>query len=707
MNSAHTHSHSATSALPHAVAQSSSDLRAQRIRDIVEHATHLLPSQGPIKVFVHHNTLHAFEDRTFEEGVLAGLQVFGCEPYFSEQRYREEMARERILEQDIVAELLDDLGDDADCLIASFGTRYNLRLAMLHFPIHDLPERELQWLLAESEALWRFQDSVPRAQVQKVISRTRMAVENASTTSQLDSYNAAKDDLQRFDLRRSSQWSDATWEAFTLHSLWRICREKVISSLKSTRHHADLSSCRHRDLLTMAVGQDSDSLVHDVLVRFCSVYLDQGFATWEMPNRLNGFLAAFTELYSTHFAAQPIWMKGIQTELRTMRECNVSAVDSIIKSLELLGVSDEQAEEFIESTLLALRGWAGMIWQMETSAPWTPRPAQPGTLLDFLAVRLILDRYAVMHVARTSLKASELTEVRSMAAKRIHDSPESGSSRAFAVFQIMQAAGCSPEQLVDLNAVQWKQLLDEIAAFNSLQRRRIFHFAYERRYRTLALDALKVHVNKRNTQTPQDTPTKEAAFQVITCIDDREESFRRHLEEVEPNCETYGAAGFFAVVMYYRGAAEAHYRPLCPINIVPRHYVTEEPLFSAVDVNEKRSQRRRIIGRVSRSVHSSSRTMLGGLVTAIFGSIATFPLVARILAPHITARIRSMIGGLVSPPATELHLQRETPEPGPNPESLGYTISEMAGIVIRILQDIGLVKNFSPIVLFLGMDQAV
>ena len=60
-------------------------------------------------------------------------------------------------------------------------------------------------------------------------------------------------------------------------------------------------------------------------------------------------------------------------------------------------------------------------------------------------------------------------------------------------------------------------------------------------------------------------------FQVVTCIDDREESFRRHLEEVEPRVETFGAAGFFSVAMYYRGAGDAYYTPLCPVVVQPQH----------------------------------------------------------------------------------------------------------------------------------------
>ncbi len=54
---------------------------------------------------------------------------------------------------------------------------------------------------------------------------------------------------------------------------------------------------RQRDMLFEATGVDTDALVHDVLIRFCAAFLDQGMAKWQLPRRSEGFYRAFCSLY--------------------------------------------------------------------------------------------------------------------------------------------------------------------------------------------------------------------------------------------------------------------------------------------------------------------------------------------------------------------------------------------------------------------------
>jgi uncharacterized protein YbcC (UPF0753/DUF2309 family) len=188
----------------------------------------------------------------------------------------------------------------------------------------------------------------------------------------------------------------------------------------------------------------------------------------------------------------------------------------------------------------------------------------------------------------------------------------------------------------------------------------------------------------------------------VFCLDEREESFRRHLEEVEPACETFSTAGFFNVAMYHQGVTDAHPRPLCPVAIRPDHYVAEiEPDGNGLTGRSRRLQRR-AAGFLGYNVHLGSRLPVrGALLMTAFGWLALIPLVLRVVFPWLSSRWRRVHETSITARRTRLQLNRED---GPPPIGMhaGFTVREMADIVRRVLEDIGMRDRLSPLVLIVG-----
>lgn len=342
---------------------------------IIEHAAHLLPSQGPIQIFVHHNTLHAFEHLPFEEAVVQGLRVYGCQPYLAEEEYRQKLVTGRILAEDLRAVLLEDLGDEGEKLLGFLGTRYHLRLAMLQYPLRVGPEAELRWLIAETDALRRFRPEAPAAIREKMVERTRRWVMRELCAGRGGVPRAREllgSLLAQYDASQIEHWGHATWEAFTLGALWRVCHQGVHGLPRLGPSRA--APLRHRDWVLAACGVDTDLWVHEVLIRYTAAFLDQGVAPWPLPTREAGYLGGFVALFRD---SRPVegWLKSLPAELRRIEAAGWGPREVIDEALAELGVSPHEAEAYLTQTLLALKGWAGMLWQMETNAPWTPHPA--------------------------------------------------------------------------------------------------------------------------------------------------------------------------------------------------------------------------------------------------------------------------------------------------------------------------------------------
>jgi hypothetical protein len=348
-----------------------------------------------------------------------------------------------------------------------------------------------------------------------------------------------------------------------------------------------------------------------------------------------------------------------------------------------------------------------MIRQFEERPDRAPVDAVPARLADFLALRLVLDRVAADWAARRlGVRPANGAGI-DLAAWRVELQDQfpvrrgpGALARAFLLHQVAQLLGLHGRDIRAFDENELLRLEHAIAAFDATARRRLFHLAYERRHRITVLDGLAAHVATARPPRPETPPG-----QIVLCIDERCESFRRHVEELGFGYETFGTAGFFAVPMYYRGLDDWHASPLCPIVMRPSHTVVEVPEQHSVADHRRHVNLRRRYGRLAGSLSSGSRTLFGGgLFTALAGSVAAVPLVARVAFPRLAARVGSSAARLTRGRiATRLELFRNAAEATLDDGTLpGFEIGEMAACVRRVLEDIGLTTRFARVVAVLG-----
>lgn len=614
----------------------------------------LLPAQGPISIFIHHNTLHAFEGQPFEEAVVEAARLFGCEPFLPEATYRAEFADGRITDNDLRDVLRAELGAGHDEPLAGVATRGKLAFVLTRYGVEALRGPALRWHLEELDALERFRDDLP--------TEARVA---AAAARGLDRGEGA--------------------EVALVRELWGACLGAIERAGPAQAPAPPRPQVRHRDVVLEVSGRDIDAWIHPRLIRFVAAFLDQGLALWTMPAREQGMFRAFLACYRGFALDAPEWTRDLRALLAEESAAGRSSLDSIAASLAELGVAADERYDFLLETALALRGWGGMVCQIEARPDRVPVAQVPAKLSDLLAIRLLLERAALGCAGRQLGVEGPLAELRPRLRARLAEAaPRTPEERAYPLFEAAQLLGLDPTAVEALSSTDAADLTRALDAFDGLARRRALHLAYELHLRRRFLDALA-------TRGPTSRAARGAPpVQAVFCLDEREESIRRHLEEVAPEFETLGTAGFFGVAMYFKGERDARARPLAPIAIRPRHYVEVEGTGGALPARVDRLR--------ARAVHVSSRGLLRGALASSFGPVALVHLVLRVLFPRLRRALQPR------PPEhpPRLSVFRSSDEP-PLGEHAGFTREEMTDIVAGVLGDLGLAAGgLAPLVLLVG-----
>jgi uncharacterized protein YbcC (UPF0753/DUF2309 family) len=530
------------------------------LRGIVHHAGEVIAQYWPMRTFVHHNPLHSLEYLPFEETVRRGKQFMGGNGYLPSYQYRRYYAAGRIRRQDLDAALR-PLARDSQVLIGSQKLAHAdvLRACLLEGLCDPVVEPLDSELPDDAGDL-----------IGNVAKKLAFVMPVRDLSKRIDAIvQSDVADLGRW--LTLSHWCDDT------------------------------------------LGTDIVRQINDQLIKWCEAFLDEGHATWAMPNREKGMYQAWKSV-----AAHEWSPCGIADSGRKISALPDYPEDALLESLDVLGIPSDLRQDYLSLQLTALPGWAGFIkWRgEERDYPW--QQAHPAGLVKFLAIRLWYARELVQQACRTmlgiegrydaviaymrnhseeyylrrqrvagrlpALYAEEVDRLahqrgdgwgavvqryRTDVVPRQQEAARRGMARRLA--SLARSFDIDPSELTETSTESLKQVIEWMEAFPESAHGPVWLKALEAGYQESLLGRLR-----RPAAGADGTDNSRPYSQSVYCIDVRSEPFRRHLESTGAH-RTYGFAGFFAAFIRYRAWAKEHDTEQFPVIMRAKNEVREIP----------------------------------------------------------------------------------------------------------------------------------
>ncbi len=727
---------------------------------LVREAAHYLPTQGPLGLFVHHNTLHAFEHLPFHEALNDAHERLSAAVYLPLDVFRAAWRSGRISDADL------HLAIQRHPDVGPANRSPELDHAILTHTLEPRKESELRWLLRESADALRlhpelsidtrqslvvagiewftsmlgclgkscsFGDICARASLTTRTTREPAAVnvdgshlrtalrEVGLSSTEAEQYvrwfssNRGMNDekLARTIVHECEAFTElmtgtyflpadiATLrllsyqhpEAFTSHLYLGLIRSAGLQPVKQSV----TTPPRARSLnqaLALLTGENPLDVSRIFLIRFCGAYLDEGVSSWNALDRTGGLWRSFVG-YCGAPGVRESWMPA---RVHLPERASTAAVDA----LNQLGRGVDWGA-YIDTFLQELPGWAGMFHRLQSSPADRDPDAPPASVEEFAAIRLVIDHWAAAYCARRHGLAGT-PDAWMKQADYLDQRTEDTGELAFAssLASLCQLSGWALPRLAGVSHQELQAMARRVHAWSEPAMQRVWQEAYEAHFANEVVGSVRANGLRRNDNAPSGRPR----FQAVFCIDDREESFRRAFEELSPDHETLGAAGFFGIAMDFSSLAEpSRCVPLCPPVVTPAHAVMEHPLESTMDQAERSALRTKWLKSSQRAGRTAANGAAGAVLLPVLGAASALPLFGRVVAPAAQARLEARLRQWFSPaPATRLVTSREhTADALLNPQArvAGFTIAEQAERVGRLITQMG-VTNFAPIIAMVG-----
>ena len=668
----------------------------REIREKVLTAGEIIPRSWPLGSFVYRNALQGFEHLPFEEAVREGRKWFGGRGYLPKESYRTLYREGRITEGALMESLRRSEWFSSLPETVSFGnqvvnTSEIVRIHLL-YGIEAIGEHPFYWKTTQEKSFERYRPDVPeRLRAKPEAGRIPSLWTSVLETLGLGGFKPSVGTVH-FDDAAPDHGSDTPSWSNLLEDLAGIGKHRTLS-----------------DWIQNAANAPMIDPLNDLLIKWCSAFLDEGMAAWPMPSRHLGFYGTWRDLapYDRSLATL-----GILDSSRRLRRLPLSSEETLAGCLTQTGLPRKLWADYLAHHLAMLPGWAGFIkWRAgESGYAWQRR--HPIDLVDYLAVRLYyefelaeltcqslwgvpahlpdLERYA-------KLRAKSVGSIGTARHANGSDKNEAVFRDAWRLFHLAQFLGLEPEALRQLSIEGRQTIFHLLDTVSEKDPGPVWLRALELSYR----NRLLARLTPPSHESPRHLESRPKA-QAVFCIDARSEVLRRFLERSDEYA-TYGFAGFFGIPIRYRPYGSAEEQLLCPAMIKPQQIVVERPRAGhkkEADLRDHRVKWHHLLDDLVHGLKENNFTAY--TIIDFFGGFFGIGFLGKGFFPRFYQSIRNRLDHYWHPPVpTMLEIDRPAGVEADRFEArFGFSPEDQAGFVENGLRMIGLAENFARIVLF-------
>ncbi len=373
--------------------------------------------------------------------------------------------------------------------------------------------------------------------------------------------------------------------------------------------------------------------IEDFLLPMVVSYFDQGLNRWNVDSNKHGLWNWFKKYVTTTLSLKSKIIPSLKKDL--IQFSDKSNIEIINLVLYRKGLTQSQVENYIQYLLFLFKGWSGMINVFENKNEQYPLVAYPVSLLEWIAILVVTEH---------NISISHQTKLLNNDTK----------------ISIRKKIISSEIKKIKKNEIEYYQKV-------------IFQIKNQ-------LQLKNSNLHDKNPPSKNQNLITDTVF--LFCIDDREESLRRHLEKQNSKYHTHGTVGFFGLDFKLKRPHHVIHQPQCPPVILANK--------TAVEKSPPQFKNRKLYS-VLPHFNESRFNFIEPILSLFAWPLFMAALTLRTLKPKIYSLLRNKI-------KPDPYIHSNTKIEFTN----AYCDEEKANILFNILNGMGLVNITTDMVIVVG-----